>query len=197
MHPRPILKSLWVPTSSTSDSPSPPPLPFASYPSASPHVHFPPTPVLVSTHAAYSPRTYDRAPIAVSPNYCALPERGARTLAPKGSYFHPRAFEACTPEPPALAHLSSASESDDADCGAGAPADASAPPPISVLRSPIPHARSQEEIHTALSFLPYPPAQDQPKAMRRGSTGRARARSTPRFTSAFQPPTLDGCLGGF
>lgn len=119
-----------------------PALPFAAArPAAllSPHVHFPPTPGIAATYPAYSPTTYDRKPIVVSPNACQLPRRGARKLhspppepdppceprglgpescergrdrgarrrgraedgdAIKGSYFHPRAYEACVPEPP-------------------------------------------------------------------------------------------------
>ncbi|PSR70628.1 hypothetical protein PHLCEN_2v13488 [Hermanssonia centrifuga] len=103
-------------------------LPFATCKAVhSPHVHFPPTPSIVaSTHPAHSPRTYDRKPILVSPNECGLAdrklysppadfeverperERGRsrrnstdkdENLSVKGSYFHPRAFEACEPEP--------------------------------------------------------------------------------------------------
>lgn len=122
MSPRPILKR---------DPPSiipSNPLPFATCPTLfSPKVHFPPTPTMTSTHPAFSPLTYDRAPIVVSPNVCALPERGERDVyAPadgepsgssaerprgrsrtkkavsiKGSYFNPRAYEACEVEPPA------------------------------------------------------------------------------------------------
>ncbi|PPQ77877.1 hypothetical protein CVT25_015364 [Psilocybe cyanescens] len=39
-------------------------------------VHFPPSPSLTRTFSAYSSSTYDRSPIVVSPNTCALPERG-------------------------------------------------------------------------------------------------------------------------
>jgi hypothetical protein len=81
--------------------------------------------MVASTHPVHSPQTYDRKPIVVSPNYCAIPQRGAKKLySPpvdfeverpqrgrgrgrqatnddhvKGSYFHPRAYEACEPEP--------------------------------------------------------------------------------------------------
>ncbi|KAI0783158.1 hypothetical protein C8Q75DRAFT_811177 [Abortiporus biennis] len=131
-HPRPILKRdsdispIQLPT------PTPwPPLPFSKcidddlqlLDLPSPHVHFPPTPGLTTTHPTHSPRTYDRAPIIVQPNSCQLPRRGARKLISppieyekrgrstkrrkskleesesKGSYFHPKAYEACEPEP--------------------------------------------------------------------------------------------------
>jgi hypothetical protein len=39
-------------------------------------VHFPPSPALTCTYVAYSSLTYDRSPIIVAPNICALPERG-------------------------------------------------------------------------------------------------------------------------
>lgn len=90
-------------------------LPFATCSALrSPHVHFPPTPALVAaTHPVYSPRTYDRRPIPQSPLTGVIPnaaefeverpERGRPREKPRdgdviGSYFHPRAFEACEPE---------------------------------------------------------------------------------------------------
>ncbi|KAI0082333.1 hypothetical protein K474DRAFT_1655720 [Panus rudis PR-1116 ss-1] len=114
--PRPILKR------ETSFSKQMVNLPFAVCGTLmSPHVHFPPTPVLTETHPTHSPQTYDRAPILVSPNACLLPRRNDRRASSprpstnggsthrgrsphrrdhvKGSYFHPRAYEACEPEP--------------------------------------------------------------------------------------------------
>lgn len=57
------------------------PFPFASSTRVldSPRVHFPPTPTMTSIALTHSPHAYDRAPIQVTPNSCALPERGART----------------------------------------------------------------------------------------------------------------------
>ena len=92
---RPILKPL---PHSYNDSP----LPFASSshvpPLDSPHVHFPPTPVMTKISITHSPFSYDRAPIQVAPNVCALPERGERkvggVMSMKGEeegYFHPSA----------------------------------------------------------------------------------------------------------
>lgn len=143
--PRPILKRNPSPTKQTTA-----PLPFSACGPLSPHVHFPPTPGLTSIHAVYSPQTYDRAPILVSPNVCALPDRHKRRVCSppaefeiehterrgrspsrahggqnvKGSYFHPRAYEACELEPtsgtpssalklPPLVHDSSPSEDED------------------------------------------------------------------------------------
>jgi len=59
------------------------PFPFALCPSAMGHrVHFPPAPGLCQTHLTHSPSIYDRAPIVVLPNACALPERNERTYPP-------------------------------------------------------------------------------------------------------------------
>ena len=94
--PRPILKSL---SSSFVSSETSNPLPFSSCPTIldSPHVHFPPTPTLTSTEITHSSFMYDRAPIVVTPNICALPERGGRKFIGINSnqgglgYFHPHA----------------------------------------------------------------------------------------------------------
>jgi hypothetical protein len=113
MTPRPILKSAHRISlenlNSAVPSIPPAPFPFSSCSSLSPHVHFPPTPTLTSTFAVDH---YDRAPISISPNICSLPNRGERVYQATsppcynnrnrrsnvGSYFHPRAFEACTIE---------------------------------------------------------------------------------------------------
>lgn len=229
MHPRPCLKLL-------SSESSPEPLPFAFYPKvlASPHVHFPPTPILASTHAAYSPLTYDRAPIAVVPNLCALPERGGRMYTSssseswnlrqiKGSYFHPRAYEACEPEPsvvpiasstpPQLIPDLSSSESEESDGSTTTTSDSHVPKspiplpyghPLNIQCSPIPRANSLEKLDNALYFLPHPPSpvRDLHKRRRRRSLSRVRAGvdaccQDARGSDAFDRPFLDGCLGGF
>lgn len=109
MSPRPILKS-------TRPDPIRPPVysqPFRqpAHHEQQPHtVHFPPSPALTRTHLVHSASTYDRSPIVVSPNDCALPERGC----PGRTYFdelpssrkqggvptkgyHPRAFSSKSP----------------------------------------------------------------------------------------------------
>jgi hypothetical protein len=62
-------------------------------------VHFPPSPSLTRTFTAPSPMQYDRSPIQVTPNNCALPERGCpgRTYTldsdeDASSYFSPKLF---------------------------------------------------------------------------------------------------------
>jgi hypothetical protein len=44
-------------------------------------VHFPPSPSLVSFHAAYPASAYDRTPLVVQANPCALPPRNSRFYA--------------------------------------------------------------------------------------------------------------------
>ncbi|KAI5116360.1 hypothetical protein M0805_002396 [Coniferiporia weirii] len=73
MRPRPILKRVVAVSSESSASPlSPSPL-DGSIKAA---VHFPPHPALACTYTAHSADAYDRSPIAVAPNECALPARG-------------------------------------------------------------------------------------------------------------------------
>ncbi|KAI0253224.1 hypothetical protein BJV78DRAFT_1102367, partial [Lactifluus subvellereus] len=138
---RPCLKH-----STECDPPAPinTPLPFALCSSAlGPRVHFPPTPGLCQTHLTHSPAIYDRAPIVVLPNACALPERNERTYTPtsesptpkkrgppRHAVLHPRAFASPTNAkvtssevaaadrvPPLVHDLSSSSESDESDVG--------------------------------------------------------------------------------
>lgn len=98
--PRPILKR----THSDERRHSPP---------YSHGVHFPPSSGLARTFDAYSASTYDRSPIVVSPNTCALPERGCpgrtytaddsscyaytnsvrKTAASRGEHAHPRLLQ--------------------------------------------------------------------------------------------------------
>ena len=244
-NPHPILKR----DSSPLQSPA---LPFSRSrggPLFSPHVHFPPTPGMSSTYPAHSPTTYDRKPIAVSPNVVQLPRRGERRLqtppanvdperrgrgrsrsrgrgrfgnlddAPvKGSYFHPRAFEACMPEPanvpappldfsvPALIQdLSPSDESDEAvltppgvdlpglAAGAGAM-------PLHLPESP----KARRSSFTESSASASPPQASLPVPPRRAShhgkdhqTASAHSERRQRRKPAFSPELDEGCLGGF
>ena len=146
---RPCLKH-----STDLDPPAPTnsPLPFALCSSAlGPRVHFPPTPGLCQTHLTHSAAIYDRAPIVVLPNACALPERNGRTYTPSnescakrrstravahGATLHPQAFAATavpssSPKtsvsdpagrmPSLVPDLSSCSESDESDISSTPP----------------------------------------------------------------------------
>ena len=93
----------------------------------SPCVHFPPTPTLAQIEITHSSFIYDRKPILVLPNACALPGRGERALDSlvdseydlegrslvgkkkrmKAGYFHPKAFEAVSYEEETDLELSS------------------------------------------------------------------------------------------
>ncbi|KAH9973200.1 hypothetical protein BGW80DRAFT_1106943, partial [Lactifluus volemus] len=63
------------------------PLPFAFCSSS--RVHFPPSPGLCQTHLTHSAAIYDRAPIVVLPNVCALPKRNERTYTESPSSSSP------------------------------------------------------------------------------------------------------------
>ncbi|PBK76202.1 hypothetical protein ARMSODRAFT_925459 [Armillaria solidipes] len=212
MTPRPILKPLATTSAVGSSTSSLPSLCCRPH-TDSPHVHFPPTPSISSTYVTHSPNTYDRAPIVVSHNSCELPERGGRLytstspdVSPKGSYFHPHAYEACQPEPdlpsskfdvPDLS-MSASSESEDSD-GYGSPQVVSLIPP-STAYPPIPRTYSPEEFNHVLSFLPYGKDSmcgldsEMPK---RSKTPKAKHPARSATPSAFREPGLDGCLGGF
>ncbi|KZT22163.1 hypothetical protein NEOLEDRAFT_1072040 [Neolentinus lepideus HHB14362 ss-1] len=152
--PRPILKR----------SPAP----------ASRHVHFPPSPVLTRTFAAHSPAAYDRSPIVVAPNACALPARGCpgKTYLPTKSVYprpvpvsslerHPHRTQPpgdtnnaaphphrhSRPRPLAMPPLipDLSSESDESDAS------------IAPLLSEFDWGTSRSLTSTALAFLPHPP----------------------------------------
>jgi len=224
--PRPILKRALTPVRLTSV-----PLPFASCGKiTSPHVHFPPTPGLTSTHAAYSPQTYDRAPIVVSRNECQMPRRNDRRLSlpsadfnnrrrgtrgngkqeeegAKGSYFHPRAYEACELErtvntntsinpPPLIPDSPSSEESDDSVETPPSPATSYTfdhPPLLTdVYTLPVPSAlRSSNMRHDC----PWAAARD--VKTRRPQLTRSSVEKRSGRTMEFCPQLDEGCLGGF
>lgn len=198
------------------------PFPFASCASVevAQHVHFPPTPTLTSTFITHSSSVYDRTPAEVLPNTCALPGRHEREVVDtpnprrtrrpwdwdardiQGSYFQP------------CGSASEPSESDDSDV-VRTPPELSLPGlPITVrfgLRETsdgvLSYSPSQEEIESALLFLPHTPLNMKKGSRRSHSHGRSPPKA-PRQESAdgrikprsdFTVPTLDfeGCLGGF
>jgi hypothetical protein len=175
----------------------------------SPHVHFPSTPRLAFTGNTHSPGSYDRSCIAVSRNSCAMPERGGRVYSPTsmrprpiGSYFHPRAFEACELDAtavPALLHDLS-SETDDEECVSPKP---TSPEPRVAVRMqgtpyptpmPIRRTHSQEEFDHALSFLPHPPISVPKRKLEKQRNSSHRPRRSVTFQDVAD---CDGCLGGF
>ncbi|KAG9308954.1 hypothetical protein JVU11DRAFT_4607 [Chiua virens] len=194
----------------------PEPFPFAtsSTVNVSPHVHFPPTPTLTSTFITHSSTVYDRTPAAVLPNTCALPGRHEREIiepscprrtrhlwnwdaeGPQGSYFHPRGS------------ASESSESDDSDV-LQTPPEPSLEPPIAVrfgcrnTSNPMsPYSPSEEEIQSALFFLPHAPVTPLTRKGTRGSPSLGRRETADgriQRRNDFAVPTLDfeGCLGGF
>ncbi|KAG6911072.1 hypothetical protein DXG01_004587 [Tephrocybe rancida] len=133
-------------------------------------VHFPPSPSLTThTYTAYSSAAYDRSPIQVSPNSCALPERGCpgRTYTldeqptstqernPRRYYssrgLHPRALACASSStlPPLIPDLYS--ESDESDGSTSPPSD-SYPPPSHLLGLPLP----PDHLYSS-SYDPYSP----------------------------------------
>jgi hypothetical protein len=109
----------------------------------------------------------------------------------KGSYFHPRAYEACQPEPladDAVPDLSFSESSDDSD-GCQSPQS-----PLSPNMSGS--GSMPEELHHVL--LPYG------RAKPRGGNCHSQHRTkkpclkrAKRTSDSFREPGLDGCLGGF
>ncbi|KAI0673842.1 hypothetical protein C8Q78DRAFT_1076807 [Trametes maxima] len=232
--PHPILKRDISPFRS-------PTLPFSTCgPLFSPHVRFPPTPQLVAgTYPAHSPTTYDRAPIAVTPNVCQLPRRGermVRTPTPdsegerrgrtrartkgrgsgenlKGSYFHPRAYEACKPEPLTASSTPSGllstpplvqdlSPSDESDETVTTPPDPNMvvpnPGPVPHHLAPAPRRSLADTSSVGLLPTPMrPPLRSKANTKKRGpDLPRTGARVEGR-RSSFSPDMDEGCLGGF
>jgi hypothetical protein len=211
---RPCLKhEEWQPCATTS------PFPFATSPMPTAHVHFPPPPSLVSTHLTHSPHAYDRAPISVSPNECALPERNGRTYTPGPA--KPQRRRACTPGPASASASSSPPAAQPALGGyfyphagfsvhreptgptlypiPGLVSDGSSESDESdVVRTPpeATHMRSARSPDAVLAFLPHPPL---PPMDSRAREQRKKTSRRPRLVrSEFaQDLELDGCLGGF
>lgn len=174
MSPRPILKGQ-----------------HRSYSSPHNQVHFPPSPTISRIYSAHSSSTYDRSPIIVSPNSCALPERGcpgrtytlddsspsastSRRYAPSnnGRHLHPRAVnfpdtalsraQPPTVPPPLIPDLSS--ESDESDEHTLYPLRHRQYPSQQYTSfDPFSNIHNADGVSTptALSFLPHPPSSRQ------------------------------------
>jgi len=218
MTPRPILKT--CPSGSTFPSPTSA-LPFRVL--HSPHVHFPPTPTIVTdTQTTHSPYVYDRAPIVVSPNMCKLPERGGRVYSPfmtgvlaspdpKGSYFHPRAYEVDSlespttsrylnpPPPPAFASEHMLSDPEESDITYASPSVNS---PAEDVAGSYPLHQSPLGTSSSNGSIPPPGFSLEIKNARLRKPGGKKSRKKCRF-ACNQPSDADnelyrdGCLGGF
>jgi|SRR5712671_5058600 len=213
---RPCLKHNTDP-----DPPAPAnsPFPFPMSSAFGHRVHFPPPQGLCQTHLTHSASIYDRAPIVVLPNVCALPDRHERTYTPsgectssrkqrpahstQGAALHPNAFSASVkaqPAPPdsagrlpSLVPDLSSSESDESDISSTPPDPRPYPstghPPISIVDSTAAVA--------TLSFLPHANEREKPRRERSRSRSRGSPRSVRKSEFAVPELELDGCLGGF
>jgi len=143
-------------------------------------VHFPPSPA-TCTYSAYSAAAYDRSPIVVTPNNCALPERGGRTYTLEESQprrgisfardFHPRALAFASSRsdiPQLIPDLSS--ESDESDGWSAATESTTSYPTFGIHGLAGPPSKYNPDVCggadmnrydngvDALAFLPYPPS---------------------------------------
>lgn len=191
------------------------------YPYPTPQVHFPPSDALTQTYLTHSTTAYDRAPIVVVPNECAMPARGCPGRTYDGC--HPSSSmdaryrnangQLCrspdragssskripllsTSRPPALVPDVSSSESDESD-------GLISPPPERHLThaTHASHDRTRASIRSsggdlekALSFLPHAPSPKDREKTRRSIPNKYRTDSSSTF-GASSP--LDDCLGGF
>ncbi|KAG1731371.1 hypothetical protein EDB19DRAFT_1737796 [Suillus lakei] len=158
-------------------------------------VHFPPSPTLTRTYSAYPPSTYDRSPIVVAPNTCALPERGCpgRTytldeeLSPSklggiddGSQCTP--WRSSPTQPPLIPDLSSGSDESDGSSpdsyNASLKPSPSIPWPPRTLGDPngylmtpsydqYGYSNNSPNVHSTLPFLPYSPSPNDTHKVRR------------------------------
>ncbi|CAE6450626.1 unnamed protein product [Rhizoctonia solani] len=142
-------------------------------PYAQANVHFPTAKrELVKTRVTHSPSSYDRSPIVVMPNSCALPARGCpgRTYdaSVDGRAMHPARRRSPTPCPPLVPDEGSSDDSD----GLTSPPPERTPPMFS-------------EHDRAMMF-----AAARPKARRSSREFRR-----PSYEDFSAPD--EGCLGGF
>ncbi len=154
---RPCLKHHTDP-----DPPAPPnsPFPFALSSSViGPRVHFPPAPGLCQTHLTHSSSIYDRAPIVVAPNVCALPARNERTYPPSSECPKKRrSAYAPTANGAALHPLAFAESTKAQAAGNGIVSAVSVSPPDPVARVPplVADLSSSESDESDVSTPPVP-----------------------------------------
>ncbi|GJJ13591.1 hypothetical protein Clacol_007847 [Clathrus columnatus] len=165
--PRSCLKKL--PHSTPGSSSSTPPLVSHG------RVHFPPHPILCTTHLTHSKKTYDRRPMPIIPNACALPARGGgRTYHGEQALSFMQIIPTNRPIllKPSDKNVFSSSESEDSDAFA--------------LSNSLDEEGYLSDIATVmdgmlLEFLPHAPARDRSRSHSRSSSrSRSRSRSNER-----------------
>lgn len=198
----------------------------SALPYAQPFVHFPPSPVLTSTYVVDPPRLYDRTPIVVSQNECALPSRGCpgrtytQTSKQGGNHAHPNSkyptsaysgmdgFFLSPSHPPGL--IPDEGSSEDSDGLVSPP-----PEPYHYPRttSPYCHSSCTPEYHSSLCHAAFAaaavgneqqqhpsmflPHPPSPRSSKQSSPPSAR-RTRPRPAAASFGSSWDSpCLGGF
>ncbi|KAG8989193.1 hypothetical protein FRB90_002373 [Tulasnella sp. 427] len=172
-------------------------------------VRFPSSPKLSTVHFTHCPTSYDRTPIVVSQNSCAMPERGCRNYATEGQQqqfawgrsFHPSAFNAYRPMgtsdelfmdpgllPPGLSSDDGSSEESDGI--------ASPPPEAIQASSDGSHYRayvpSQSHLHTdPLSHPPIP----HPSIDAYDTTSSSNSSNATDYSLSFlpHPPAISTC----
>ncbi|KAJ7889961.1 hypothetical protein B0H14DRAFT_2691408 [Mycena olivaceomarginata] len=123
-----------------------------------PSVHFPPSPSLTRTFSAHSATQYDRTPIQVAPNACALPARGCpgRTYYDssaasngRGGSLHPRALAAYEAQ---KQQLEDEGDDDDDEEAERTPHAHKSPPPL------VPDLSSESDESDGFASPPPEPA---------------------------------------
>jgi hypothetical protein len=225
---------LWRPADPHSSqdmlSPSKTPRPILKHASStfgpsmrSARVHFPPSPRLSTFQFTHSPQLYDRSPLVVQPNACALPKRGERvylaedydytaqddiirdSIPLRNGYLPFEHTREIPTYPPALDYSSSQTESDDSDGSLSTPPDPTnlgatpliATHPSDILGPSLARRRSDSDV---LGFLPHPPTSGKPKRSKRSlqrTYSEKRLFGCTFSEDSFSTPAFEGCLGGF
>ena len=186
-------------------------------------VHFPPSPRLSTFQFTHSPQLYDRSPLVVQPNACALPGRGERVYVAEdhdgatqddivhdsiplrdGHFQLEHPHEAHT-YPPTLDYPSTNPESDESDGSLSTPPDPSnlSATPLFVTHPPDllgPSLTRRRPDSDVFSFLPHPPSPEKPRRPKRAPKRRyshERLIDCTFGADSFSTSAYEGCLGGF
>ncbi|TFK57588.1 hypothetical protein OE88DRAFT_1651398 [Heliocybe sulcata] len=219
--PRPILKRSAVTypidtSAATLASGTKHPSPRSALPTTL-SVHFPPSSGLTKTFDTHSAAVYDRSPIVVSRNQCALPERGCpgrtygleaaeeergRSRRVKDDKRTTNAHSGCTSSsPPGVLPplIPDQSESDDSDSSSSSGHSSFVSTSASSLPQSIPVKPSAYDLHSNspnLAFLPHPRGRSRTRPQHEEQNHPRR----PRASKAFSQDVFGsdhGCLAGF